>query len=203
MRRSRQMLVCLWLTTIIIPSSFSAAEHVSKEAAVAQQAWHEMEKVLLHPRCLNCHAAGEAPTQADDRHTHQFRVLNGHEGKGNSGNLCIACHQSTNQLGSGVPGASHWQHAPASMTWESEPGKVFKSKDLCQILRDPKKNGGRDLPALIEHLRTEPLVLWAWTPGKNAKGEARSTPVISHEEFMRYSVLWAEKGGICPNDALR
>ncbi|MFZ6769822.1 hypothetical protein ACO0LM_22440 [Undibacterium sp. Di26W] len=161
-------------------------------------AWQQVEQVLKHPRCLNCHSAGASPRQADDRHEHQFRVLNGHQGKGNPGALCIACHQDSNQTTSGVPGAVNWQHAPTSMTWESSPGKAMNSKELCQTLRAPQKNGGRDLSALLAHLRTEPLVLWAWSPGNNAKGEPRTTPAISHEEFMHFATLWAKAGGKCP-----
>ncbi|MCH8621061.1 hypothetical protein [Undibacterium sp. TS12] len=160
-------------------------------------AWQQVEKVLLHPRCLNCHSAGDSPRQADDRHVHQFRVFNGHEGKGKPGALCIGCHQTSNQT-SGVPGASNWQHAPASMTWESSPGIAMKGRQLCQSLRDPKKNGDRNLAALVEHLRTEPLVLWAWSPGKNARGEARTTPPLSHEELISYASLWSNTGGKCP-----
>lgn len=188
----------LFLITLVILSAFPALHTYAETTKSSDFAWQQMEKVLTHPRCLNCHSAGESPRQADDRHVHQFRVLNGHQGIGNPGALCIGCHQGNNQTASGVPGAANWQHAPASMTWESSPGIAMAGKQLCHTLRDPAKNGGRDLPALVQHLRSEPLVIWAWSPGSNAKGEARSTPPISHEEFVNFATLWANTGGKCP-----
>ncbi len=184
---------------IAASTSGSAGNNTGNSTDNNATAWQQVEKVLLHPRCLNCHSAGDSPRQADDRHVHQFRVLNGHEGMGKPGALCMGCHQASNQPGSGVPGANNWQHAPASMTWESSPGIAMQGRQLCQTLRDPKKNGGRNLAALLEHLRTEPLVLWAWSPGKNAKGEERTTPPVSHEEFLRYANLWVNAGGKCPS----
>ena len=198
MTRAKQRFAGIVLACLMPACSGQDARAADLPAKQSLNAWTQLEKVLLHPRCLNCHSAGDSPTQADDRHVHQFRVLNGHQGKGNPGALCMGCHQASNQMTSGVPGALNWQHAPASMTWENSPGKPMQGSQLCQVLRDPKKNGGRDLPALIEHLRTEPLVLWAWAPGKNAKGEARTTPPISHEDLISHASLWANTGAKCP-----
>ncbi|MFZ6653816.1 hypothetical protein [Undibacterium sp. TJN19] len=198
-RITLQLVISLALVCLALTSSGQDAHAASVRDQESLNAWAQVEKVLLHPRCLNCHSAGDRPRQADDRHVHQFRVLNGHQGTGKPGTLCIGCHQASNQHTSGVPGALNWQHAPTSMTWESSPGTALQGKQLCRVLRDPKKNGGRDLPALIEHLRTEPLVLWAWAPGNNAKDEARTTPPISHEDLISHASLWADKGAKCPS----
>jgi hypothetical protein len=160
--------------------------------------WKQIESVLTHPRCLNCHTATDYPRQADDRHPHQFRVRRGAEGKGVPGMLCATCHQAQNQVSSGAPGASGWHLAPLSMAWESAPGRAMPGGQLCRTLTDPKKNGGRNLDQLSEHFASEPLVLWGWEPGSNASREPRTTPPLSHAEFLDVFKQWALAGAPCP-----
>ena len=77
--------------------------------------------------------------------------------------------------------------APPEMAWESVPGMPMTGAELCAQLTDPARNGGRDLEALLVHVETEPLVLWAWDPGTRLNGEARTTPPLSHQEFVTAS----------------
>jgi len=45
-----------------------------KEFLIAMRAramFSEIGKVLTHPRCINCHPAGDRPTQDNDMHPHQ------------------------------------------------------------------------------------------------------------------------------------
>jgi len=77
--------------------------------------WRKIESVLTSPRCLNCHTATEFPRQGDDRHRHLHGVLRGRDGRGVPGQTCAACHPSTNQSMSGVPGGPSWHLAPRSM----------------------------------------------------------------------------------------
>src|SRR5437763_16583310 len=60
-------------------------------------------KVLMHPRCKNCHPAGNAPLQGDDSRPHAFRVQRGEEGNGVTSVKCSNCHQATNQPGEHTP----------------------------------------------------------------------------------------------------
>src|SRR5713101_6365621 len=48
--------------------------------------------------------------------------------------------------------------APRSMLWEG------KSKEqICEQMKDPARNAGRRTgEEVIEHTKTDPLVLWAW-----------------------------------------
>ena len=87
-----------------------------------------------------------------------------------------------------VPGAEHWQLAPLSMGWE---GKSLP--ELCRALVDMTRNGGRDAAALAKHMREDPLVQWAWTPG-----EGRSIPPVSLRDFHALVGTWAETGAACP-----
>ena len=50
-----------------------------KESA---EAFKEAYKVLMHPRCMNCHPSGDAPLQGDDSHIHAQNVTRGKDGKG-------------------------------------------------------------------------------------------------------------------------
>lgn len=171
---------------------------VPAHAADTAALWPQIEQVLTHPRCLNCHSASDAPRQSDDRHRHRFRVRNGPAGQGVAGNPCLACHRAVNQATSGVPGAPNWQHAPASMTWEDATGRPLPSRLLCQTLIDPAKNGGRTLPQLLSHMNDEALVRWAWSPGTDAQGSARSTPPLTHAAFVDRFARWIEAGARCP-----
>jgi hypothetical protein len=37
--------------------------------------------------------------------------------------------------------------------------------EICAQLKDPGRNGGRNLTLLHEHLATDDLVAWGWNPG--------------------------------------
>jgi hypothetical protein len=69
---------------------------------------------------------------------------------------------------------------------------------LCAQIKDPARNGGRSPHALLEHVETEPLVLWSWNPGTRPNGEQRTTPPISHYQFVRAFEGWINEGLPCP-----
>jgi len=152
------------------------------------QAFGRMSAVLLHPRCLNCHTNGDHPTQGDDRHPHLFRVVRGGDNLGAVGMRCSTCHQTANTPASGVPGASGWGLAPLSMGWEGRTPRA-----LCEQLKNPQGNGGRDLVALAQHLATDARVAWSWSPG------AGRAPVNTPKDALLAAVpLWVERGAPCP-----
>jgi mono/diheme cytochrome c family protein len=122
-------------------------------------AWEKVATVLQHPRCLNCHQL-RAPLQGDARRIHVPRVVRGPDGQGVGAMRCGNCHNDMgNNPTSGAPGGPHWQLAPVSMLWQG-----LSVGDLCRTLKNPKLNGNRTPEALVEHLESEPLVLWGWEP---------------------------------------
>jgi hypothetical protein len=151
----------------------------------------EASKVFLHPRCVNCHPAGDHPLQGDEGRPHDMDVKRGRDGSGLDGLECGSCHESENLPGPDEPpGAPGWHLPPEDMPM------VFEKKtarELCLQLKDPAKNGGMSPEQIVEHVRTAPLVLWAWTPG-----EGRKPTPIPHEEFVKYMAEWARKGAACP-----
>ena len=55
-----------------------------KDDAGARAAFLAAYKVLMHPRCMNCHPSGDVPLQGDDSHLHVQNVKRGEDGKGST-----------------------------------------------------------------------------------------------------------------------
>lgn len=150
-------------------------------------------RVLTHPRCLNCHPNGDTPRQDLDARVHEPPVKRGPDGRGIAGAQCMDCHQAKNYAPSGVPGAPNWHLAPLSMAWENlSPG------ELCRALLDRRKNGGKDLEALVDHLTRDELVAWGWAPGTDVDGKVRAPVPVPKPEFNRMVHAWARSGASCP-----
>ncbi|MEZ5344598.1 MAG: hypothetical protein R2681_03485 [Pyrinomonadaceae bacterium] len=159
---------------------------------LSRAAFLEAYKVFVSPRCANCHPGGDSPTQGDFLAVHAQNVVRGKDGKGVYGMRCNTCHQSENLPGEKMPpGVANWHMPPEDMKM------VFQQrtpKQLCEQLKDPKMNGGREtLEEAVEHLEEDPLVHWAWDPGNG-----RTTPPISYKAFMESVREWVENGGECP-----
>jgi len=139
-------------------------------------AWDSVYSVLTYPRCINCHTATNYPQQGDDRHRHFANVIRGPEGKGVAGLNCASCHQERNADATGVPGGYNWHLAPLSMRWQDLNDRRLSSAAVCRALTDRPTNHGLDGPGLLKHHEEEPLVLWAWNPGRRPDGTMRSRP---------------------------
>jgi hypothetical protein len=179
-----------------VPNAASAAgaapPAVSREQAL--QSFDTVKAVLQHPRCQNCHIPGDAPLQLDSGQTHLQNVLRGPDGRGAAGLPCATCHAAVN------PPASYGAHMPpGAPNWHLPPPDrkmVFiglSTADLCATVKDPKRNGGKDAAALLEHVDHDKLVLWGWDPG--AGRAPVSTP---HDEFVRSMKTWIDGGMPCP-----
>ncbi|MBI1202509.1 MAG: Isoquinoline 1-oxidoreductase subunit [Rhodopseudomonas sp.] len=152
--------------------------------------FEEAGKVIESPRCLNCHPAGDRPTQTDAMRPHIPWVVRGPDGFGaESGLRCATCHHSANFDPAGVPGNPEWHLAPAEMAWQ---GKTLGQ--ICAQIKDPKRNGGKDMKALIDHMANDELVGWAWHPG----GKRKPAPG-TQKEFGGLIRAWAATGAYCPS----
>src|SRR5215469_8211882 len=80
----------------------AGAENDTDEAA-SIAAFNAAYSVFSHPRCVNCHPAGNAPLQGDDSHPHAFRVQRGADGNGLTSLRCSNCHQAANLSGPHMP----------------------------------------------------------------------------------------------------
>jgi hypothetical protein len=146
----------------------------------------ELGKVLTHPRCLNCHPAGDRPRQGDMARLHQPPVVRGADGFGLPALRCPICHQAAN-FGA-VPGNPIWHLAPHEMAWE---GKTLSQ--ICAQIKDPAQNGGRSLETLVEHIGEDHLVGWAWAPGPG-----RQPAPGTQKEAGALVAAWVETGAACP-----
>lgn len=148
----------------------------------------EIGKVLQHPRCMNCHPATERPRQSDAKRLHQPLVVRGKDGHGASGLECATCHGKQNFDPARIPGDGHWALAPASMAWEGR-----SLGQICEQLKDQNRNGSRDLAAIVKHVTSDTLVLWAWNPGPG-----RVPAPGSNAQFGALMQAWADTGAACP-----
>jgi hypothetical protein len=186
-RRSGRTLLTWSLGALTAGAAVAASAQAPAQREASLQAFERIAEVLRHPRCLNCHPSGDFPRQGDDRHRHRMLVARGPDDRGTPALKCSTCHQTANTADGRVPGAPHWQLAPRSMAWEN-----LSDADLCRALKDPRRNRGRSVQALVEHMTADPLVLWAWSPGE------RTPPAIGQREFHELVRRWAETGAACP-----
>ncbi len=169
----------------------SAPARASISEAEGLRAWDVVYRVLQHPRCLNCHPAGDAPLVGDYRGPHPQNVQRGADGKGLFAMKCATCHSATNTPGAHMPpGAPNW-HLPTA-----EMPLVFEGRsrgELCRQMRDRKANGGKSPEQLVEHMEHDPLVLWGWAPG-----EGRAPVPTPQAVFAEAASTWAASGCACP-----
>jgi len=181
----------------------TAVVEVKTKPTEAVVAFIAAYSVFSHPRCMNCHPAGNAPLQGDDSHPHAFRVQRGPDGNGVTALRCSNCHQATNASGAhappGAPFPAETKESLFKPRWHLPTAKmplVFEGRtagQLCRQLKDRNQNGGLSLQQLLQHVSSDPLVLWGWNPG-----EGRTTPPMSHEEFVAKVNEWINNGAACP-----
>lgn len=168
----------------------SMAAAAAKDSIASVKAFMQVYKVLMSPRCMNCHPAGDIPLQGDDSHLHQMFPKRGIDGKGVYAMKCANCHQPTNTPGEHTPpGNPKWQLPPADMKM------VFQGKSPRQLalqITDYKQNGHKNKQQLIEHAR-DTLVKSGWH-----MGEGRTLPPLSYEAFVKVWDTWINKGAYAP-----
>lgn len=158
------------------------------------QAFAQIERVLLHARCLNCHVP-DGPLQGDGKLVHFPAVQRGADGMGVPPLQCATCHATQNSPLAHAPpgldtnGQPGWRMPPAKMkmSWLGLSGAA-----LCKVLRDPGTNGGRSLAMLEEHMATDHLVAWGWQPGPG-----RELPPLDKPAFDAQVRQWISNGAPC------
>ncbi|MCA2980908.1 MAG: hypothetical protein INH41_00220 [Myxococcaceae bacterium] len=151
----------------------------------------DVARVLLHPRCVNCHPAGEAPLQTDASRPHHQNVTRRIEALGTR---CTACHLPNAPQGPGLPpSAAEWKMPRADLPL------VFQGRtpaQLCHQLKDPAQNGNLTPEAMLEHLTHDPRVVWSFAPGPG-----RALPPLTHARFLEVFSAWLQLGQPCPTEA--
>jgi hypothetical protein len=166
----------------------SAFADIADENERAIAIFNEAGKVIQHPRCVNCHPAGDRPQQGEDGHPHQPLVVRGIDGFGAIGMRCTTCHGPANFDPGGVPGNPKWHLAPIEMAW------VGKSlAEICVQIKDKERNGGMSLEDLIHHMGEDELVGWGWNPGAG-----RQPAPGTQKAFGELIKAWVDNGAACP-----
>jgi hypothetical protein len=174
----------------------SEFDSIADKSARSIALFEEAGKVILHPRCVNCHPAGDRPTQGMAMRPHQPPVFRGDADFGLVGMTCNTCHGPDNVPLQGqaddiksIPGNPKWHVAPIAMAWQ---GKSLG--DICAQIKDPARNGGKSLDQIVDHMAHDDLVGWGWHPG------AGREPVPGTQDaFGALIKYWVETGAVCPS----
>lgn len=165
-------------------------ETINNDSLESVKAFMEVYKVLMSPRCMNCHPSGDVPLQGDNSQLHTSLPQRGKDGKGIYAMKCSNCHQPTNLEGlNKPPGNPKWHMPPADMKM------VFQGRTPHQLalqIMDYNKNGHKNKTQLMEHAR-DTLVKAGWN-----MGEGRMPPPLSYDAFLKVWDTWIKKGGYAP-----
>lgn len=167
----------------------SSFDRIKNKRARSVALFAEAGKVIQNPRCMNCHPAGERPTQTNRMRPHEPLVVRGADGHGAPGMRCQTCHHDANFDPAGIPGHADWHLAPLSMAWQ---GKSLGQ--ICVQIKDPNRNGGRNLAAIVKHMAEDSLVGWGWHPGRG-----RTPAPGTQMEFGDLIKAWVATGAVCPS----
>ncbi|MGZ3450439.1 MAG: Isoquinoline 1-oxidoreductase subunit [Polyangiales bacterium] len=166
------------------PESFAT---IADTGARSKALFVEASRVLLHPRCVNCHPSDDSPRQGDHGQLHDPPVVRGDD-HGVPGLRCEGCHQDKNLELARVPGAPKWSLAPKSMAWQ---GHTLAA--ICAQLKDGARNGGKSLAQIVDHSAHDPLVAWGWAPGHD-----RVPAPGTQAAFGALIKAWVDTGAACP-----
>jgi len=172
-------------------------ESASREEGLA--AFSRIYEVASHPRCSNCHVGADnrpmwsGPSYGETR-PHGMNVNAGESRIGAETLPCSTCHAYRDTLND-VPHAApqvamSWKLAPVEAAWFGR-----SLVEICEQLRDPERNGDRDMLALAAHLDHDLILHWAWTPGGG-----REPAPYSLQEHVDDILIWGVAGMPCPED---
>lgn len=189
------------VVALALAGAASAAEELvfppegSVSVADGLAAWDRIFEVASHPRCSNCHV-GESdrpmwsgPNYGRTR-VHGMNIRAGASRIGAESQVCASCHGKQNGAAPHSPPGSSggWMLAPKEAGWFGE-----SSRAVCEQLKDPARNGGRDYKGVARHLGHDPILRWAWAPGPG-----REPAPYSLEAHIEDMIAWGVAGQPCP-----
>ena len=171
--------------------SASSFDSISNPQERSRALFIEAGRVIQSPRCLNCHPSGDRPYQGQgvELRLHVPNVTRGVDNKGAVALRCTSCHQEKNNESSGVPGHPLWHMAPREMGWVG-----VSLGGICEQIKDPRRNGGKTLAQIHEHMAHDPLVGWGWMPGAH-----RDPAPGTQAQLGELIDAWIKTGAVCPN----
>lgn len=184
------------ITSLLGAIGLALAAAAASAAEPGLETWGKIHQVFSHPRCANCHVGADGvpmwsgASYGPKARPHGMNISGGASRIGaENGLLCSTCHAHQNaELPHGPPGAHVWLLAPTSMEWFGK-----SSAEICAQIKDPKRNGGRTIEKVAEHVEKDALVLWGWKPGPG-----REPAPYSSGETANWLREWARLGAPCP-----
>ena len=106
--------------------------------------------------------------------------------------VCIAPRATDPRISirAAYPDIRLWHLAPIEMAWA---GKSLG--EICEQIKDPKRNGGKSLDEIVHHMGEDSLVGWGWHPGVG-----RAPVPGTQQEFGALIKAWVEAGADCPSN---
>lgn len=168
------------------------------------EAWGRVYQVTSHPRCANCHVGEDnvpmwsGPSYGKTQ-PHGMNINAGNSRMGAEAVLCMTCHVTSKDTNTepnhapryGIP----WSLAPVKFQWFGK-----SSKEICEQLKDPERNGGRaGYMEIAEHLQHDASrngpVFWGWHPGGN-----REPAPFTIQDHVNDILAWGVAGMPCPTE---
>ncbi|MEO0946478.1 MAG: hypothetical protein AAFY06_16925 [Pseudomonadota bacterium] len=185
--------------------AYSAGENVTIDPPAAATrdeglaAFSRIYEVVSHPRCSNCHVGADnrpmwsGPSYGTTR-PHGMNINAGESRIGAETLPCATCHVENARLNDTPHAAPQvamsWQLAPVEAEWFGK-----SAVEICTQLRDPDRNGGRDMLDLASHLDHDLILHWAWNPGGG-----REPAPYSLQEHVNDILIWGVAGFPCAED---
>ncbi len=177
-------------------------ENISREAGL--EAWDRIYTVTSHPRCSNCHTGDtnvpmwSGPSYGKTR-PHGMNINAGESRIGAETIPCSTCHvqsSAPNTVAHAAPHTGHpWMLAPVDFVWFGQ-----ASATVCEQMRDPERNGGRNGDDLVEHIihdaEIKAFITWGFNPGGG-----REPAPGTMQEHLDDMVAWTAAGMPCPVDS--
>lgn len=173
---------------------------VTQEQALA--AWDHIYSVASHPRCANCHVdesnvpMWSGPSYGEAR-PHGMNIHAGTSRIGAEHLLCSTCHVQNAEISTVPNAAPHsgavWRLAPVEFVWYGK-----SSNEICEQMKDPARNGGRDANGLVEHVLHDAsehaFAVWGFNPGPG-----REPAPGTLQELLDQMLIWAAGDLPCPS----
>ena len=183
-----------FVAVLLVAGTWFAHDAIAQPSENALQAFEVVRSVLQHPRCQNCHIPGDSPFMDDAETPHDQNIVRGPTGRGAAANECSSCHQKTN-----LP-LTYGEHAPpGSPGWRLPPPHTrmvfngLSSRELCRSIKDRRFTGGKNLGAMMAHIRDNGQVAWGWAPGAR-----RTVPPATRAQTVAAFKTWMDAGAPCP-----
>ena len=173
-------------------ASFSG---ISDKAERSRALFNEIAKVVTHPRCMNCHPAGNHPLQGDDRHEHLPPVPRGEAGLGVAGLNCATCHTERNftLVGAARPTRAFRAIRAGASRRSKWPGKASRSARSASSSRTRRATADARSRCCTSISRT---TTWSRGAGSRAKGASRRR--ADQKQLGALAQAWIESGAQCP-----